>query len=58
MESRKRDFHEWYRRHRVLILAAYITLGILAIILLSGCRESDGKTPEPAPGPAVVTPNE
>lgn len=51
-------FREWYRRNRVLILAAWISVAVLVIALLSGCRDTGDNRPEPSPGPAIVTPDE
>lgn len=48
---------EWYRRNRVLVWAVYITLVVTAVILLSGCRDTGNKKPEPSPGPPVQTPS-
>lgn len=53
-----RRFREWYRRNRILILAVYISIALLVILLISGCRNTGDTTPQPSPGPAVGTPNE
>lgn len=58
MESHWGRTLEWLRRNRVLILAVWITIAVLVIALITGCRETGGNTPEPSPGPAIETPNE
>src|SRR3546814_3446994 len=39
-------FREWYRQNRVLILAAWISVAVLVIALLSGCRDTGDNRPE------------
>lgn len=58
MESRWGRALKWVGRNRVLIVAVYVTIVLGVIILIGGCRESGGNTPEPSPGPAIETPNE
>lgn len=58
MERRWGRAYEWVRRNRVLILAVWITIALLVILLISGCRNTGDTTPQPSPGPAIETPNE